>query len=310
MSQGRTMDVESEVYEAVKSNSLIFLNKGLKELASHNDFKDTPLDIELVTISVSLLQISFDLALNAYSIEKLGLRSILWKKDTNLTDVEIYNRFQSNELETKNFNKLLEDLQLITQIFDEDALYHIKLFQKIRNKLVHLHCNLHEEDRYDLKYELIYFISHVLVWLISTSDEFYTTSQILENYIDDEAYKKLISFQPYIDEMEKIAKQESTNVYKCFYCDQNTFATDMDLCYTCNYDFGDQLFADCGICKAEGSVIYDHLNIDINNNEARGLCLNCDEDDIYYKCPECEILYGLEASGGVGICTPKKCLQM
>ncbi len=304
------MDVESEVYEAVKNNALIFLNRGLKELASHNDFEDAPLDIELVTISVSLLQISFELALNAYSIEKLGLRTILWKKDSELSNAEIYELFQSNELETKSFNKLLDELQLRTNIFNEDALHHIKLFQKIRNKLVHLRCNLYEDDRYDLKYELIYFISHVLVWLISTTDELFTSSQILEQYIDYESYKKLISFQPYIDEMEKVARQESKNVYKCFYCEQNTFAAKMELCYTCNYDFSDQLFADCGMCDEKGSVIYDHLNIDINNNEARGLCLNCDEDDIYYKCSECEILYGLEASGGVGICTPQKCLHM
>jgi uncharacterized protein YehS (DUF1456 family) len=303
------MSLESDVYEAVKLNSLVFLNKGIKELSSHNDSDDTPLDIDLTTISISLLQISFELALNAYSIKKTGIRSILRNKESDMSDNEISTLFQSNELPTKNFNILLDEMQLRYNLFDTEALHHIRLFQKIRNKLVHLHCNLDEGDRYDLKYELIYFIVHILIWLINTTDIFLSTSQILENQLDDIAYKKLILFQPYVDEMEKLARRDSNNVYRCFFCRENTFATEMELCYTCNYDFADQVFTDCGRCKATDSVIYDHLNIEINDNEARGLCLNCDDDDIYYRCPECENLYGLEASIGVDICTPVKCQQ-
>jgi hypothetical protein len=260
-------------------------------------------------ISVSLLQISFELALNAYAINKLGIRSILFKKDIDFSDEEIFNLFSSNELQTKNFNTLLTEVQSHSSLFDDVALEHINVFQKTRNKLVHLHCNLQEDDRYDFKYDLIYFISHILIWLITTTEEFLTISQILENELDNDAYKKLLSFQPYINEMEKLARNNSRYVYKCFFCKNNTFATEMELCYSCNYDFSEQHFADCGICNAKSSVIYDHLNIEINDNQARGLCLNCDEDDIYYKCPECEILYGLEASGGIDICEPENCLN-
>ena len=37
----------------------------------------------------------------------------------------------------------------------------------------------------------------------------------------------------------------------------------------------------------EKMVIRDALNIEYNSNYARGLCLNCGEYTMIYKCPKC-----------------------
>ncbi len=297
------MTIESEIYSAVISNSLLFLNRGMKELVSHKDFNDSPLNIEITTIAVLLLQTSFELALNSYSINKHGLRSILNKKQVSLSDDEIREIYVSNELPTKNISTLLSDLKTSNNLFNaEDDIHHLEYFKNIRNKFAHLNCNLHEDERYDIKYELIYFVSRMLVPLIADSDHQWTTSIVLNEYLDKDVYKNLISYQPYIEEMRRLASLDSENVYHCFYCNKETFATETEFCYTCNYDYSTYEFIDCDRCDAKGSVIYDHLNVEINDNEARGLCLNCNEDDIYYVCPECNYSYGIEASCGVNIC--------
>jgi len=304
------MTIEIEIYNAVKSNSLLFLNRGMKELVSHNDLNDVPLNTEITTVSVLFLQTSFELALNAYSINKYGLSSILNKKQVSLSDDEIRNLYSLNELPTKNISTLLKELNESDGLFsDVEDIYHIEHFKNIRNKFAHLNCNLFENDLYDIKYELIYFVSRILVSLIADTDSQWTTSLVLSDYLDKDIYKKLISYPPYLMEMESVAKRNSENVYHCFYCNNETFATETEFCYICNYDYSSYKFIDCDLCSAKNSVIYDHLNIAINGNEARGLCLNCKEDDIYYICPVCGNSYGVEANCGNNICSSTSCLN-
>lgn len=304
------MNIESEIYNAVKINSVLFLNRGIKELASHKDFNDSPLNTEITTIAVLLLQTSFELALNAYSINKYGLSSILNNKQASLSDNEIRDLYTVNELPTKNISTLIKDLMLSDNMFTkEDDQYHIEYFKNIRNKFAHLNCNLHKDDRYDIKYELIYFVSRILVPLIADSDYQWTTSIVLQDYLDKGVYKSLITYQPYIEEMEKLASADSENVYHCFFCNKKTFATETEFCYTCNFDFSTYEFLNCDLCGSKGSVIYDHLNIEINDNEAKGLCLNCNEDDFYYVCPECGYSYGIEANCGINTCSHGSCIN-
>lgn len=58
-------------------------------------------------------------------------------KDCQQTDDGIEKLFESNDLQTKNFNVLKSEVQDRHQLFNDDAIYHIESFQKIRNKLVH-----------------------------------------------------------------------------------------------------------------------------------------------------------------------------
>ena len=291
---GHKLTLDQTVLDAVRQNAFVFLNKAIVELCSHNDAGDAPLEMDNATISVSLIQIAFDLALNAYAIKNNGVRSILNAKTANLSNREIKALFESNELPTKRFEDLKNDMQAEHSLFTEDNLDIIASFQKTRNKLVHLHYHLAEGDRYDLKSEIIYYIVHVMIPLLQQGSDYDTASQMIESCLDEKIFKKLISFPPYVYEMEKLASRDSFEVWRCIGCSNRTYAAEMEVCYVCNRDYDDQEFAHCNRCNTRNSIIFDHLNIESNDNEMRGLCLNCDEDDIIFKCPKCEMTYGIE----------------
>lgn len=49
----------------------------------------------------------------------------------------------------------------------------------------------------------------------------------------------------------------------------------------------------CGMCGKD-AVICDAANIEYNNNMMRGLCLNCGEYTIVYKCPSCGRFFNMK----------------
>ena len=193
------MSLQNELHGSVKINALVFLNKAIGELASHDDSLDAPLDQSVATISSALLQVAFELSLVAYAVRKEGVGSILKPKDRNCSESEIRDRFLRNELKTLGFEYLLS--QFSKSLFTEDELEHIKTFQNTRNKLMHLAHPFAESDRYDLKYELIYFTCKLLLPLISESEQYLTPAQVINGYIDKEAFAKLISFPPFVSAM-------------------------------------------------------------------------------------------------------------
>jgi len=300
------MSVASDIYKTTLSNSLVFLNKAIAEIASHQDRDDAPLSIETATITVALLQISFELSLVAYSIREKGIASILLNKDKGLTYDEVHSRFVNNELKTRSFSELIDELKKERNFFDEDDLYHIETFQNIRNKLFHVGFNFYDGDLYDLKYDVIYFLSHPLLRFISSSSEYETPAQIIQNHIEPNLYKKLIAFPPYIYQMERLASQCSDTL-KCLHCGNRSLSKDEGICYVCSEEYECDEFIHCGRCGAKRSVIYDHLNIKFNNNMARGLCLACGDDDVVFRCPKCDVAYGMETTFDSDICKPDKC---
>jgi hypothetical protein len=302
------MSVEERIVTAVRENSLVFLNKAIRELTSYDDSSDHPLPIDVATISTSLIQIAFELILTSYSIENHGIRSVLQPKDKSKGDEEILSLFTSGNLKTIQFDDLKERIQKSDRIFSEHDIASIGSFQAMRNRLVHLHYDLSAGDRYDLKYEIIYYIVHVIVPLLPASEHDWSESIAVENRLEPETFRKLVSFPPYVQRMQTLARRASANVYTCFYCGNQTFAQGVLLCYACNCQFELEQFADCGKCKAKRAVIFDHLNISLNNNQARGLCMNCNEDDIVYKCPKCDEAYCMEGLIGKETCSPEHCI--
>lgn len=300
------MSVASDIHTTALSNSLVFLNKAIAEIASHQDSDDAPLSIEIATITVALLQISFELSLVAYAIREKGIASILLNKDKGLSDDEIRNRFVKNELKTRSFTDIISELQNERNLFDEGEWFHIDTFQNIRNKLVHVGFNFYDGDLYDLKFDVIYFLSHPLLRLITLSSDFETPAQVIQNHIEPKLYKKLIAFPPYVYQMERLASQHSCTL-KCLFCGNHSLSQDEGICYVCSEEYECDEFVHCGRCGARGSVIYDYLNIKLNNNMAKGLCLACGEDDVVFRCPKCDAAYGMESSFDSDKCSPEEC---
>jgi len=280
-------NVAEAISQSVRENALVFLNKAIFELCSHNDMDDDPLEKNVAIISASMIQISFELILMAATIKQDGIRAVLRSKHKSLSDDEIYALFESNELPTINFNEVLTNFQDKHSTFNEWELFLIDRFQTTRNKLMHLSYPLDKSECYDIKYDLINYIVHVLVQLLTSDNDYWPVPLQLQNNLDNAIFKKLISFRTYLDAMETLAHKESADVYTCIFCDNRTYAVSDGICYACNFDFESHCFCHCNLCGKSNSVIYDGLNIGLNNNTIDGLCLNCGERFPVFKCSTC-----------------------
>lgn len=161
------------------------------------------------------------------------------------------------------------------------------MFQRYRNRLIHLNLPLEESDLFDLKYEFIYIIVHVIVTILTEID-YMSSSDFYEKHLNNDDYKKLIKYKPYVEEMKLVAMKHSNFVYKCPKCNEKSFATDKEICYCCNLQLNGAIECiDCNSCNSPNCIIFDYLNIEINDNIINGLCLNCDETINIFKCPIC-----------------------
>jgi len=288
--QNIKMDTQTErIYSTVYKNSIIFLKRGIKEIVKNNNER---LENEQAIISCLFIQMSIELGLKAFLIKERGIKTILQDRYQEKTIENIFESFNSNTLHTKNYNELknfIKNSEGLTW-FNDEHFAHLDQFQLFRNKLVHLNLYLSEDELFDLKYELIYAIVHIIIPLLSElSFECASPTEFYSEHLDENEYKKLISFPPYIEEMEKIAKKFSGLAYECPECFNWTFSPNSEICYCCNLKFIDAgEYLNCKVCNGLKSVIFDKLNIEINGNTINGLCLKCGDKPMVFKCPECE----------------------
>lgn len=301
------MLIQDEIVNSAVKNSITFLRKAIDEITLHDDTSDAPISVEIAIISISFIQMSFELILVAHAIKSHGLRSILLKRDAQKSDAEIEALFMSQKLGTQRFGDIKNNLDIFGNIITKESLHLVKNFQNIRNKLIHLCYIFDDNELYDIKYEIIYYIVHVIVPIFCHGDDIITSSIAIESVVGSASYNKLVSFRPYVEKMEELARISSHDVFACFYCGHRSFAVEAEVCFVCNHMYDDFERADCGRCGARHSVLFDSLNILINHNMMRGVCLSCGEDDVVFKCPKCGISHCLEASIGKDTCYEGHC---
>lgn len=275
------------IYNTVYKNAVLFLKKGIKEIIKHDN---AGLKNNQAIFSCLYIQMSIELGLKSFLIKDSGIRTILLNKYENRTEDEIFASFNANTLQTKRFEDLKNFIKKNYSFFDEAQYNQINKLQLYRNKLVHLNLFLDDNELVILKNELIYTIVHILIpFLTEISFEFETPSEFYQECLNKKQYKKLISFAPYVDEMEKLAKNNDGLAYECPNCFKHTFSPISEICYCCNLKFIDAAgYVDCKQCEAKKSVIYDVLNIEDNNNSINSKCLNCGDKSYVFRCPECE----------------------
>jgi len=94
------------IVNKIRANSWLFLKRAIKELIAHDDSNDEGLTNEKAIMATTLMQISFELSLVAHFVEKKGIRGIVKGKDSSLSEEELLEKFEQNELLTKSFNAL------------------------------------------------------------------------------------------------------------------------------------------------------------------------------------------------------------
>lgn len=277
-----------EIYSTIYKNSVLFLKRGIKEIIKTRRNK---FDSEQAIISCLLIQTSIELSLKAYLLKEMNIHTIL-KNHRNSSNEVLLEKFNQNRLKTKNYDELKKFLKNNNDLgfFEDIHFQHLDKFQMYRNKLIHLNLFFSDEDLANLKNELIFAVTHILIpFLTDISFEFETPSEFYEKTLDKDDFNNLISFQPYVDQMRQIAIEYSGLAYECVNCYKRTFSPNNTICYCCNIDLFDAAgYIDCDACSSKKAVIYDTLNIHVNDHTINGVCMNCGEKNMVYDCPKCE----------------------
>lgn len=283
---------EEKIHNAIYENSFVFFRDFIDKLTGQDNGAVDHISKELVILTVSSLQISMELAVKARVIQRTGLRNILDSAAHAKTDDELYALFAKNKLKTLSFEKIKQFAKahgVLDFIADEDF-DTVAEFQNYRNGIVHLSFNFHEGDYFDLKYDIVFFVTNILVHVLSGGDD--RPNEFLRNELGEHHFHRLTNYIPFVVAMENLARTLSRKTYFCIICNKKSYAKDAEYCYVCGFDgeLGGE-FIDCISCREEKAVIFDHLNISLNDNIANGQCLNCQFNTLVYKCPSCGIAY-------------------
>lgn len=305
------IELEKDITTELRRNSILFLKDGIERLLSKDNGDEYFLSHNLIILTCTSFQISLELALKALAVEKSGIRSILATKQEKLSDEGIKELYLSNQIKTREFERLknfIKSKNFIDEL-DQNDFDIINDFQSYRNRIVHFSFRFQEGDLYDFKYDLIYFLIHI-IFKILLSDKRHDErpSEFVFSALGEAVYKNLIRYKPYIQAMERLAVQNSSKVYGCVDCTNRTYSLDDQYCYCCNFS-GEQFeFIKCDYCGEQRSFIYDNLNIELNHNMIKGLCLNCWNDGIVFQCPKCGTAYNIETDISDN-CTNEKCIN-
>lgn len=273
-------DFEVKVFEAVTDNSFLFLKEALGRLLKRDVDRFKVIDKELLPLTYAELQISLELALRAVAIRRLGIAEILTDDQKKLSEEEIVKHYENKTLKVDDFDKLKNNLKKhnLTSL-SKSEYKEIDRFQKYRNKIVHFACEFSKEDINTLRDDILYYIVHVVLVLLSEETTGETPAEYLQGKLGRELYTDLKNYTSYIKAMERYAAKMTDPVWTCVGCSNRTFSPEFDYCYICGYEtLSGYRRVDCAACGTRNSVIYDHLDIHLEGNHHKmpGMCLNCE----------------------------------
>lgn len=282
------MDYQSKFIENLFQKAIIFLDESIGYINRGVSKRRN------MVLAIINMQISMELALKSSLANYFGLRKILIDKQAQLSDEELQQLFNDNNLKIreydslKNFTKTPESANIEAYNFEKPQYKYMERFQKYRNQILHSSYIFSDNESKQMEKDLIYVFIHILGVLMSdrTEDEYRT---FVHEYLNNNEYSILLKNPTYNSEFQLFLEEEYDKLYTCPYCNTKT-VTPYKYCARCLTDFNvsSEIFAfvKCGCCGEE-MVICDASNIENNNNYMRGLCLNCGEDTFVYKCPQC-----------------------
>lgn len=281
---------ESKISTSLFQNSIIFLNDAIKH------FNNAMQGHSGRILTVVEVQMAIELAIKYRIAEDYGSKMIFDNVPPDIDDNELERLFAENRLSTRDFENLknfLKSKEEYSRKLSKEFKY-MEKFQLYRNKLVHLSYNFSQKELNQLEDDIIHVIVYILHILLSgkVSEEEYR--QFLYSYIEHEEYEKLLSNRKFYTTLSDMLNKEYSKLYFCPICDR-TLVIPHKRCVGCLTSFTDTNafgFVSCGYC-GEDMVIYDACNIDINTT-LLGLCLNCKNDTMVYKCEKCGSIVNLE----------------
>lgn len=258
--------------------------------------------------SVVNLQIAMELALKSSVVSNYGIKMVLTKKQSELTDNEIEDLFYANKLKVREYDDIKNFTKGKSKLynFDRDDYSYMETFQTYRNSILHSSYVFSVNEKKSIEKNIIYTLIHILGVLMSgeTADEDRT---FMQEYLNGHEYAILLENPIYEKELEEFLNNEYDSLYLCPFCGTRTMTIDYK-CARCFSTFRDSHFYEyvtCEVC-GEDTVICDAANIEVNGNIINGLCLNCGKETMVFKCSKCGGFSNLQGADK-NICKPNFC---
>lgn len=282
-----------KIADSLEKNSILFLKKAIE---SSNLLDNKMIDTEQMLFLCVHTQLALELVMKSMVISKESLKAILKNgKYDNYSESEIISLYMDNNVTVKSFEDIKNYVKSNSSIFNitKQDIKYIDLFQLYRNKIVHLNYHFNEDEYKQVKVSFIYVLVHIVLKMLSANH--LSVSEFLQEHCFD--ITKVIKNKDFCDEMEKYVAENYEEAWLCPICSRKTNVAELKQCCTCLSEFDNSIIFGqeaCINCGKEDSIIYDNLNIDINEGVIDGLCLNCKcKVQIYdcYYCSETFVLY-------------------
>lgn len=276
----RLRPLTDQISAAMLHNSGLFLKKAAEEIVGHNDAYDAAFDLDRATLITVLMQIAVELASTALVLKHEGFVGVTRPKDCPASDADAKALWESGKIRTLNF----EDIKpkAVQYLGDTTFWSIVEFLQRTRNKLVHFHAPLVEDDRFDLKYDATHVLLQVIAALRKTEEHEFAYGAM--DLLGLELFGRLVRSEPYQDRSAARAREIDPKPHRCGACGAIAYLRDEDTCIACGYS-SVETFLRCPSC-CNLSVFYDYLNLEFNDwLEAR--CGQCRWEGKAVKCSRC-----------------------
>lgn len=278
------------ILTALTKNAATFLN------CSINALNRGLADYGNKVIALVNLQMALELAMKAKVAERFGTAYIVHNLPEGATERDIQLKYENNTLRIKEFESLKNLLKAHHMFgFERPEYAYIDRFQTYRNRLVHFNYNFSKDEEAQISQDIIYVLVYLLGALMSDSLKS-ERPDYMQEFIDMAEYNRLLDNPCYQAELKEFILDTYGDVYFCPHCSRELMAPNKK-CLACFSEIGEEVghgFTACCSCGDISSLLYDRLNIDLNNGATDGLCLRCQSRTTVYKCSRCGVVTDLK----------------
>ena len=266
-------NIENQLKKRLKGTFKRYITHAIEHALS-----ETPTENDVIQVIVNM-QASLELLSKLFILQYEGWKSIVKNEYHNKSESEIISAIKNGTIKTTPYGK---NKDFISQeiYLNEDDKYLLSSFQDHRNQVMHL--GVINPSR-DILNESIWFIVRIinqLNWQDTLPMKAQYLANSLESLLGEKLYKRLMSNSCYVDEaIDRAYELAPRDVKYCLQCGEEAWIlndNDYRVCLVCGYR-GDENtfgFTDCPLCNSEGTVVFDALNIDINEH-INGKCCSC-----------------------------------
>lgn len=303
---------EQHIVSSLTHNATLFLKESIKHILSCDGSWRHDLTLDDFILAVSNLQIAMELSLKAYLVRNHGIMTVVHpsQKKKVTCEADVQKLYDARNLNVQDFEALKNMLASkgVSDLTKADLAV-ISEFQTMRNKLLHMTCDVMEKNLKDASDRMLAYSIHIVMYLLYDRFKKQTPDEFFIDTLGWDFYDELRHCAHYSDLIEEMVALRGEKVWECPNCLKRTFSPEGHYCYCCNYELQDLHLTYCLGCGEERSVIYHHSPYKDLPNTYSGLCLNCGAHPAVYECPECHCCHEYFADDGIEHCSDGNCLR-